>query len=300
MSSRTLVWTTTLDDLRVEVVDTSAGPIEVARAGAGPAVLCIHGIPGSWRQAMPIAEDLAPGFEVLLPSRPGYGATPLHVGRTYNDQADAYAALLDALGIERAAIVGVSGGGPSAVGFAARHAQRTDALVLVCALVPHLMKRPLRMHVLRPPVLAETFAPAVRALARRRIRRVRSVDRYMKRTLTADELQRAAAGEMRDDLVRHMLSHQEAPAGIPGLRNDTLQLQRATPFDAKVTCPTLVLHSNCDTVVPLAHAQFHVSAIPGAELRVFEDAGHLFMVTRRSEASEAIRSFLAGCSSDAS
>jgi pimeloyl-ACP methyl ester carboxylesterase len=114
----------------------------------------------------------------------------------------------------------------------------------------------------------------------------------MKRTLTEDELQRTAQGGMRDDLVRHMLSHQEAPPGIAGLRNDTAQLRRALPSDAEVRCPTLVLHSNCDTLVPLEHAEFHAKSIPGAALQVLEDAGHLFLVTRRSETSNATRSFL--------
>jgi pimeloyl-ACP methyl ester carboxylesterase len=285
------VWSTTLDDLRVDVVPTARGPVEVARAGHGPAVLLIHGIPGSWRQPMPLAEDLAPQFEVLLPSRPGYGATPLRVGRTYDEQADTYAALLDALRIERASIVGISGGGPSSVSFASRP-DRCDVLVLVCALAPHLFRGPPRMRLLNLPLLPELAMPAVRALARRRIRRPKLVDAYMQRTLTADELQRAESEGMRADVVRHMLSHQAAPPGLAGLRNDAAQMRGAEWTATNVSCPTLVLHSDCDSVVPLRHAQFHAGAIPGAELRVLEQAGHLFMVTRRPEATDAVRAFL--------
>jgi 2-hydroxy-6-oxonona-2,4-dienedioate hydrolase len=52
------------------------------------------------------------------------------------DQADAYALLLDTLGIERAAVFGYSGGGPSAIQFAFRHAERTSALILLASAVP--------------------------------------------------------------------------------------------------------------------------------------------------------------------
>ncbi|MEX2394604.1 MAG: alpha/beta fold hydrolase, partial [Actinomycetota bacterium] len=96
-SSAAPVWSTSLD-VRVDVVRTSAGPVEAATAGEGPAALLIHGIPGSWRQCIPLAEDLD-GFKVVLPSRPGYGRTPVRTGRSYAAQADAFAALLDSLGI---------------------------------------------------------------------------------------------------------------------------------------------------------------------------------------------------------
>ena len=66
-------------------------------------------------------------------SRPGYLRTPISVGRSPAQQADALAALLDALQVERVAVQGVSGGGPCAVQFAARHADRTSVLFLTCA-----------------------------------------------------------------------------------------------------------------------------------------------------------------------
>ena len=72
-------------------------------------------------------------LRVIAPSRPGYLGTVLDVGKTPRDQADAYADLLDALSIRKAAIVALSGGGPSAIQFAAHHADRCAALVLISA-----------------------------------------------------------------------------------------------------------------------------------------------------------------------
>ena len=73
------------------------------------------------------------GFRVLAWSRPGYVRTPLSVGKSYPEQADAAAALMDALGIDRAAVLGYSAGGPPAIYFAHRHPDRIWALILECA-----------------------------------------------------------------------------------------------------------------------------------------------------------------------
>ncbi len=64
-------------------------------------------------------------------SRPGYLGTPLASGRSPADQARLYAALLGALGVRRAAVLAVSGGGPSALEFARLFPERCWAAVVV-------------------------------------------------------------------------------------------------------------------------------------------------------------------------
>ena len=96
------------------VAGTVRGPVEYAEIGQGPAVLALHGRPGGYDQGLVMArslgEDLARWIAV---SRPGYLRTPLETGPTPAEQADAYAALLDTIGIGQAVVVGLSGGGPS-------------------------------------------------------------------------------------------------------------------------------------------------------------------------------------------
>jgi pimeloyl-ACP methyl ester carboxylesterase len=290
-------WTTSLDDLSVEIVRTRCGPMEVALAGNGPAVLMLHGIPGSWRQCVPLAEDLVGGFRVVLPSRPGYGRTPIATGRTYDEQAEAFAALLDALGIERYAVFGISGGGPGAIALAARQHERVTALVLACAMVPHLMRVPGAMRFALAPGIAEVLAPLMRRRDRRRIADEAHVDAQLQRSLTPQELVTMRRDpSLRDELIRFSLSHQAAQAGLAGLRNDFAQIAAANgngrPAHAPVTCPTLVLAGDADTVVSPAHAAYHADALPSADHVTFENAGHVFALTRRDECSALIRCFL--------
>jgi pimeloyl-ACP methyl ester carboxylesterase len=118
-----------------QLIATRCGPIEFAAVGRGPAVLLVHGAGGGFDQGLGIARELAAhGYRAIAMSRFGYLRTPLPADASPAAQADAHACLLDALGIERAAIVGVSAGGPSSMQFALRHAQRTTALVLLVPL----------------------------------------------------------------------------------------------------------------------------------------------------------------------
>jgi pimeloyl-ACP methyl ester carboxylesterase len=134
------------------IVQTVCGPIDCAFAGPddGPPVLVLHGGLGGWDQGMMLAEDLHLTHEVrvIAPSRPGYLRTPLVAGATTDDAAEAMIALLDELGISRAFVVGLSGGGPTAVAIATRHRQRIRALIMICA-ISH-------RHV-QPAITTETF-----------------------------------------------------------------------------------------------------------------------------------------------
>lgn len=119
---------------RSQVVQTRSGAIEYAKLGNGPAVLVLHGLKGGYDQGIVTARLLrGSGFEFFSVSRPGYLRTPLDTGQTPEKQADALAALLDALGIQSAAVVAQSIGGPYALQFALRHPERCWGVVLISA-----------------------------------------------------------------------------------------------------------------------------------------------------------------------
>ncbi len=117
-----------------QVIQTSRGPVEYTMQGSGPAVLLLHGTIGGYDQSQ-LLTSLLKGSQntVIAVSRPGYLRTPLSSGATFEGQADAYAALLEALGIKKAAVIAISGGGPSALEFALRYPERCWALVMIAA-----------------------------------------------------------------------------------------------------------------------------------------------------------------------
>jgi pimeloyl-ACP methyl ester carboxylesterase len=118
-----------------QLAQTELGPVEYASLGEGPAVVVLHGLKGGYDQGLVTVHLLdAPEFQMISISRPGYLQTPLSSGRTLEGQADAIAALLDALQIESAAVIAQSAGGPYALQFALRHPDRCWGVVLVSAI----------------------------------------------------------------------------------------------------------------------------------------------------------------------
>ncbi|MCW2587110.1 MAG: Alpha/beta hydrolase [Frankiales bacterium] len=281
--------------LRPRVVGTVRGPVEVAETGQGPVLLVVHGTPGGWQQARLVGEDLAAGARVLLVSRPGYGRTPLRSGRTPREQGALYAAVLDALGIDWAVVLGISGGGPSAYAFAAAHPERCTGLLLCCAL---------RGHLLPPGVAGMRRLAAVPGLwsalagTARRVDRLRGTRGAEPDPAAFTAAERELMGDSRVLAGLHdFAAHRVQSLHGRGLRNDTRQLLAgvrtgAAPWPVGVRVPTVVLHGDADEVVPLQHGEAYAAAVPGARLEVLAGLGHAVPLFARDRLGALARELL--------
>ncbi|MDH4059622.1 MAG: alpha/beta hydrolase [Aquincola sp.] len=262
-----------------ELIDTRCGPIEVQQAGAGIPLLMIHGSGGGHDQGMDWARPLTQhGIRVIAMSRFGYLRTPRPVDASPEAQADAHVCLLDALGIARTAVMGVSAGGPSAMQTAIRHPERVSALVLV---VPITYK---------PGTVADSAPPVSD-----------DKDALLLRLLGSDFLFWTGLHVARDPLIRHVLAtppEQVAAASEPerarvndlaerilpvsrraaGLRDDTRLGKRLGPYALEsIRVPTLVVSARDDGFGTYAGAQYTASRIPGAKFIGFDHGGHLLV-----------------------
>ncbi len=118
-----------------KIIETASGPVEYAVMGEGRPLLMVHGSGGGWDQGLDFAQVfVGKGYKVIAVSRFGYLGTPYPQDASPETQADAHANLLTALGIEKAAILGASAGGPSTMQFAIRHPDKCAAMILLVPL----------------------------------------------------------------------------------------------------------------------------------------------------------------------
>jgi pimeloyl-ACP methyl ester carboxylesterase len=138
--------------LQFHSVDTGAGRISLLSAGAGDPVLLIHGLGATKGSFLTTLAALAPAFRVTALDLPGFGDSykPLRADFDARFFAHAVVATLDALGIERAHLVGNSLGGRIALEVGLHYPQRVGRLGLLAPSLAWRRERP--------------WAPLVRAL----------------------------------------------------------------------------------------------------------------------------------------
>ncbi len=291
---RDLAWARERAAQGSKMVATRCGPIEVQEAGAGVPLLVIHGSGGGHDQGMAWARPLLQqGLRVIAVSRFGYLGTPRPADASPEAQADAHVCLLDALGIDRAAVLGMSAGGPSAMQVAIRHPHRVRALVLV---VPILWK---------PGGVADSAPPVSDAK-----------DAWLLRLLGSDFLVWTALHVARAPLIRHLLATPPAQvaaaspaerarvndlaerilpvsARAAGLRDDTRLGKSLGPDTLEsIDVPTLVVSARDDGFGTYAAAEYTARRIPGAMFIGFDTGGHL-LVGRDPQLRSAIVRLLA-------
>ena len=122
------------------LVPSPLGDIEYIEGGTGPPVLVVHGSGGGFDHGALFAKIvLDDQFHWIAPSRFGYLRSAIPANPTLELQAQAFAHLLDHLKIDRAAVVAVSHGGPSALRFALDFPGRVSSLTLIsCGRAPSI------------------------------------------------------------------------------------------------------------------------------------------------------------------
>lgn len=265
----------------VETVETALGPVELARAGAGPPVLFIHGTPGGWDSSVAMGRFLVEaGFEVLAPSRPGYLATPLNGRAAIDDQADLHAALLDAIGCECAGVVSWSGGGPSGYRLAVRHPSRVCALVAFAA-VSQTYREPKGNPEDRLVMRTTAGNRLLRLLIAHAPKQTVSATLKAEGDLSKDELRKLVAEVFDDDRELDVVLTTARVVGDyksrrVGMENDWLQFGRIGNLELeKISTPTLVINGSADTDVPPLHSEYAAVTIPGAERLIMDRGTHL-------------------------
>jgi len=272
---------------RSKTVKTSFGVIEYAVAGDGCPLLAVHGAGGGFDQGLDMIGALAgEGFRLIAPSRFGYLRSSLPTNATPAMQADAYAQLLDHLGIDRVFAVAISAGAWSALQFAIRHPDRCRALVL---LVPadHL---PEGTTIHGGALVRAIFNADLAAWTAVRLAPVAALgplilgtDREILRAAAPDEKARVRK------VLEHLLPVRPRRAGMQ-LDVQTAAARAPSPIET-IACPVLAIGAEDDRFGAARRAKSIAAGVRNGRAVVFATGGHA-LVGRTDEALREITSFL--------
>lgn len=276
------------------VAETACGPIEYASIGDRPrTVLLVHGAGGGFNQAMGFVPTLnEAGFRAVLMSRFGYLRTPLPGDASAEAQADAHACLLDALGIEKASILGASAGAPSTLQFAIRHPDRTEAVIL---LVP-------ASYAPKPEGVAQIEAPASTSIVFSTALRmdflfwaaIKTMPSVLTRALLATDPKLVAAAEPAEMARAQQMLASILPVSPRrlGLVNDGKVTSSGRRYDfERIAAPTLAISALDDLFGTYEIARYASEQIPNARFVGFPDGGHLW-IGHDAEVLGLVTSFL--------
>ena len=269
------------------VAQTQCGPIEYAERGKGPPVLVVHGAGGGFDQGLLVGGRLIDhGYRVVAVSRFGYLRTPLPADASAEVQADAHACLLDALGIDRAAVFGVSAGGPSTIQFCLRHPDRCSAMILMVPLAYPIQAAD------RLPSSAQFFLERVTQSdflmwAGSRVVRTKMVETVLgtpaEDVRVASEAERRRVYTMLDQIL-------PVSSRARGLMNEgaIARALRPLPLD-RISAPSLITSVANDGYGTYAGALYTAEHVPGARFIGYLRGGHMLVGHEDEFAAETLR-----------
>ena len=267
--------------------------LAVLEAGdeSGHAVVAIHGTPGSgllWRGMIEDAE--VRGMRLLAYDRPGYGGSDPHPGRTVADAARDVAAIADALGIERFAVEGGSGGGPHTLACAALLPERVVAAACLAGVATYPAEGLDWLDGMGQSnldefaaVLAgrETLEPFLRAQADAMLAANPEAIADALRSLLSPPDAAVLTGEYAEYLAES--TRRAIGKRLDGWIDDDFVFIKQWGFElSEIRVPVQLLHGAQDRFVPIAHGEWLAERIPGVDAHLYEEDGHLTILLARS------------------
>lgn len=258
--------------------------------GRGKAVFMLHGTPSSGMLYGPHSIDASKrGIRLIGYDRPGYGGSSPLPGRKVADVAEDIASIADCLGVERFAVWGISGGGPHAIACAALMPKRVVAAASLASPAPYHSPgldwlsgqgednvAEWRAALTGSEELDGFLAPIRKGLLEADSEGITK----MFETLLPPVDKAVLSGEFADFFASSIKASMRP--GHEGWKEDDLAFVSDWGFSpADVSTPLLLWQGREDKMVPFAHGLWLAEHIPGVEIQLSQEDGHLTLFQRR-------------------
>jgi len=260
--------------MNVKIIKTELGVIEYSTIGRGKPVLFIHGGHTNcnetlWHKGFDLKK-----YQLITPSRPGYGNTPLSNNKTPIQQADLIISLLDYLNIDKVILYGISAGGLTTLELARNYPDRVEKLILASSISKEWLDKKGKLY----KTAKRIFNPKVEGLV---WGMTRSLSVLFPNLIAKNFYPQFSSTPphklIKEDVYELMLMLKNLRSG-PGFINDIDQ-NIDQDVVSRIKCSTLIIHSKSDNSVPFEHALHSHKMIGNSKLvELNNEWGHLFWI----------------------
>ncbi len=271
-----------------KVIAVDGMNVHYVQAGSGPVVLMVHGVGASqvaWRRNIaPLADA---GFTAIALDLPGHGDSDKPKNIEYDPIAAVHflAHFLDALKVDRASMMGNSGGGLVAASFALEYPDRTDRLILVApgglaqdvSLFLRLLSVPVVGEIIYNPWMHNTVGMSKQLF-------------YSPPSFPRDVLEELDRVQSMPGATRAALRSIRSSINYRGMMDRRLVIDRL----GSLTAPLLTVWGENDQLIPVSHVQAVRQVVPHGLVRTFPECGHWPQMEKAAEFNPLIIEFLEG------
>jgi pimeloyl-ACP methyl ester carboxylesterase len=263
-------------------------PVNVIDLGEGPPIVFVHGLGGSWQNWLEQLPVFAASHRVVALDLPGFGRSPMPREQiTISFYARVLDRVMDALGIDAAAVVGNSMGGFVSAELAIAFPQRVERMLLAAPAGVSNFGNSEGLRLARlfrgtrplPTLIGSWLAANADAVTRRPGLRARVL---------------AGVASHPGRLPAQLVAEQVRGAGKPGFL-DALEANLDYDFRDRlpeIVCPTLVVWGDGDRVISVRDADVYTELIANARKVILPDTGHVPMLERPARFNELLEGFL--------
>lgn len=267
--------------MSTKVIDTRLGDIEYCSIGKGIPILFVHGGHSNCNETLCHKGFDLEKFQLITPSRPGYGKTPLNGNRTPRQAADLIIELVNHLSIDNVIIYGISAGGLTAIELASNYPSKVSKLILASAISKKWLDEQGKIY----RTAKKMFNPKMEKYIWRMVRFFSRVFPNMIAKSFYPQFSNNPIHKLKKNDVKELISAMKHYNSKTGFLNDIDQ-NINNEIITKIKCPTLIIHSENDNSVLLEHPEYANKMIKNSKLEILQNEwGHMFWIGTDSKNS---------------
>ncbi len=257
-----------------KIIKTELGRIEYRKVGIGQPIIFIHGGHSNCNETLFQKGYDKNQYQLITPSRPGYGKTPLDNKLQPNEAAELIKSMIEEMKIGKIIIVGISAGGLTALQLASELQGRVVKLILISAVTKKWLNSKDELYKKGKRLFAPSKEKLTWSIYRLFFRLFPGMmSKVLFNEISSKKGERITKEEIQE--IKEMTFKQKSGEGFvtdleQDINDEVLRI---------IDCPTLIMHSKNDKAVKLEMAKHAKENIKNSELKIYDNKwGHLLWI----------------------